>query len=55
MAIAGRALAILKSTISSMDRPMAMIVRPPTPEIFASTNSVKSGERRLARRQIAPS
>ena len=53
--IAGRELTSLNFTRPSMDRDMATIVIPPTPEIFASISGVSIGARNPARRVISPS
>ena len=55
MAMAGREFTSLNFTRSSMERPTAMIVIPPTPEIFAKISGVRIGARNPESKAIRPS
>ena len=55
IAMAGREFTSLNLTKFSIDRPIAIIVIPPTPEIFAKISGLKIGARKPARIVINPS
>ena len=53
--MAGREFTSLNFTRLSIERPIAIMVIPPTPEIFAKISGLKIGARKPARIVINPS
>lgn len=55
IAMAGKEFTSLNFTSPSMDRAIAIMVIPPTPEIFAKISGVRIGDKNPASKVISPS